>query len=102
MVFFATKNDVLYTSVLRLILLFSLNKSATLILATLSVYNLNNVKQIKSIKNIFFNLNNLILKNKVKKNKIISPIYNVKLGLTKQINKNVNQQLIDVGINTTI
>jgi hypothetical protein len=75
--------------VLRLILLFSLKKSVTLILATLSVYNLNNVKQIVSIKNIFLNLNNLSLKNKTKKSKIISPIYNVKLGLTKQINKKI-------------
>jgi hypothetical protein len=89
MLFFAIKNDVLYTSELRLILLFSLNKSVTLILATLSMYNLNNVKQIKSIKNIFVNFNNLSLKNKVKKNKMISPIYNVKLGLTKQINKKI-------------
>jgi hypothetical protein len=89
MAFLVTKYDVLYTSVLRLILLFSLKKSVTLILATLSVYNLNNVKQIVSIKNIFLNLNNLSLKNKTKKSKIISPIYNVKLGLTKQINKKI-------------
>jgi hypothetical protein len=89
MVFFATKYDVLYTSVLRLILLFSLKKSVTLILATLSVYKLNNTKQNTSVKNIFLNLNNLSLKNKAKKNKIISPIYNVKLGLTKQINKKI-------------
>ena len=89
MAFFATKYDILYTSVLKLILLFILKKSATLILETLSVYNLNNIKQIINIKNIFFGLNNLSLKNKAKKIKIISPIYNVKLGLTKQINKKI-------------
>ena len=89
MAFFATKYDVLYTSVLRLILLFSLKKSVTLILATLSVNNLNNIKQIISIKNIILNLNNLSLKNKTKKSKVISPIYNVKLELTKQINKKI-------------
>jgi hypothetical protein len=89
MVFFATKYDVLYTSVLRLILLFLLKKSVTLILATLSVYNLNNAKQVISIKKKILNLNNLSLKNKREKNKITSPIYNVKLGLTKQINKKI-------------
>ena len=87
MAFLVIIYDVLYTSVLRLILLFSLKKSVTLILATLSVNNLNNIKQIISIKNIFLNLNNLSLKKKTKKSKVISPIYSVKLGLTKQINK---------------
>jgi hypothetical protein len=89
MAFFATKYAVLYTSVLRLILLFLLKKSVTLIFVTLSVDNLNNIKQIMNIRNIFLNLNNLSLNNKVKKNRIIRPIYNVKLGLTKQINKKI-------------
>ena len=89
MAFFATKYDVLYTSVLRLILLFLLKKSVTLILARLSVYSLNNIKQIINIKNIFLDLNNFSLKNKTKKNKIINPTYNVKLGFTKQINKKI-------------
>ena len=70
-------------------LLFILKKSATLIFALLSVNNLNNIKNVTNIKTIFCDLNNLILKNKLKINKITNPTYKVRLGLIKHINKKI-------------
>jgi transcription initiation factor TFIIIB Brf1 subunit/transcription initiation factor TFIIB len=54
-----------------------------------SVDNLKIKKNITRIKKIFCELNSLILKNKPKKDNSIIPIYKVKLGLTKQIDKKI-------------
>jgi hypothetical protein len=58
-----------------------------LVLAELSVNNLNNKKKKINIKKIFCVFINLIFVNNKILNKSNNPIYKVKLGLRKHINK---------------